>query len=92
LSIGTVGVGFFARPVGAIILSHFADRLGRKSVLILTLVSVGGATTIIGLLPHICAGRRFGADFVGSMSIGAGDCHWWRMGWRGVDGHRTFTN
>jgi MHS family shikimate/dehydroshikimate transporter-like MFS transporter len=51
LSIGTVGVGFFARPVGAIILSHFGDRLGRKSVLILTLVSMGAATTLIGLLP-----------------------------------------
>ena len=51
LSIGTVGVGFFARPIGAIILSHFGDRLGRKSMLILTLVSMGVATTIIGLLP-----------------------------------------
>jgi len=51
LSIGTVGVGFFARPLGAIILSHFGDRLGRKSVLILTLVSMGVATTLIGLLP-----------------------------------------
>ena len=51
LSIGTIGVGFFARPIGAIILSHFGDRLGRKSVLILTLVSMGAATTIVGLLP-----------------------------------------
>src|SRR5580704_2245768 len=51
LSIGTVGVGFFARPIGAIILSHFGDRLGRKSMLILTLVSMGVATTIVGLLP-----------------------------------------
>jgi MHS family shikimate/dehydroshikimate transporter-like MFS transporter len=51
LSIGTIGVGFFARPIGAIILSHFGDRLGRKSLLILTLVSMGVATTLIGLLP-----------------------------------------
>jgi MFS family permease len=51
LSIGTIGVGFFARPIGAIILSHFGDRLGRKSMLILTLVSMGVATTIVGLLP-----------------------------------------
>jgi MFS transporter, MHS family, shikimate and dehydroshikimate transport protein len=51
LSIGTIGVGFFARPFGAIILSHFGDRLGRKSMLILTLVSMGIATTLIGLLP-----------------------------------------
>lgn len=51
LSIATIGVGFFARPLGAIILSHFGDRLGRKSMLILTLVSMGAATMLIGLLP-----------------------------------------
>ena len=51
ISISTVGVGFFARPFGAIILSHFGDRLGRKSPLILTMTSMGLATTLIGLLP-----------------------------------------
>ena len=51
ISISTIGVGFFARPLGAVILSHFGDRLGRKSMLILTLVSMGVATTLIGLLP-----------------------------------------
>jgi MFS transporter, MHS family, shikimate and dehydroshikimate transport protein len=51
LSIGTTGVGFYARPIGAVILSHFGDRLGRKSMLILTLVSMGVATTVVGLLP-----------------------------------------
>lgn len=51
ISISTVGVGFFARPIGAIVLSHFGDRLGRKSPLILTMVCMGLATTLIGLLP-----------------------------------------
>jgi len=51
LAIGTVGVGFVARPLGAVVLSHFGDRLGRKSMLILTLVAMGLATTLIGLLP-----------------------------------------
>ena len=51
ISISTVGVGFFARPFGAVVLSHFGDRLGRKSPLILTMVSMGLATTLIGLLP-----------------------------------------
>jgi MHS family shikimate/dehydroshikimate transporter-like MFS transporter len=51
IAISTIGVGFFARPLGAIILSHFGDRLGRKSILIVTLVSMGVATTLIGLLP-----------------------------------------
>jgi MHS family shikimate/dehydroshikimate transporter-like MFS transporter len=60
LSIGTIGVGFFARPIGAIILSHFGDRLGRKSMLILTLVSMGVATTVVGLLRpiRVSASRR----------------------------------
>jgi MFS transporter, MHS family, shikimate and dehydroshikimate transport protein len=51
ISISTIGVGFFARPIGAIVFSHFGDRLGRKSMLILTLVSMGVATTLIGILP-----------------------------------------
>jgi MHS family shikimate/dehydroshikimate transporter-like MFS transporter len=51
LAIGTIGVGFFVRPLGAIVLSHFGDRLGRKSMLILTLVSMGVGTMAIGLLP-----------------------------------------
>jgi MHS family shikimate/dehydroshikimate transporter-like MFS transporter len=51
LAIGTIGVGFFARPVGAIILSHFGDRIGRKSMLVLTLASMGIATTLMGFLP-----------------------------------------
>jgi len=51
LAIGTIGVGFFVRPLGAIILSHFGDRLGRKSMLVFTLISMGVGTTLIGLLP-----------------------------------------
>jgi MFS transporter, MHS family, shikimate and dehydroshikimate transport protein len=51
LSIATIGVGFFARPIGAVILSHFGDRIGRKSMLILTLASMGIATTLMGILP-----------------------------------------
>ena len=51
LAIGTIGVGFFVRPLGAIVLSHFGDRVGRKSMLILTLVTMGVSTMLIGLLP-----------------------------------------
>jgi MHS family shikimate/dehydroshikimate transporter-like MFS transporter len=51
LAIGTISVGFFVRPLGAIILSHFGDRMGRKSMLVLTLVSMGVGTMLIGLLP-----------------------------------------
>ncbi|MFC4012039.1 MFS transporter [Nonomuraea purpurea] len=47
----TYGVGFFARPVGGVVFSHFGDRVGRKTILVITLVMMGVATTLIGLLP-----------------------------------------
>src|SRR5215211_3169302 len=47
----TFGVSFVARPVGGVIFGHFGDRVGRKSMLIITLVMMGGATFLIGCLP-----------------------------------------
>src|SRR5512133_3534657 len=48
---GTFAVGFAARPVGGIIFGHFGDRVGRKSMLIISLLIMGIATAMIGLLP-----------------------------------------
>jgi MHS family shikimate/dehydroshikimate transporter-like MFS transporter len=48
---GTYAVGFFARPVGGIVIGHYGDRIGRKSMLALTLLIMGVATFAIGLLP-----------------------------------------
>ena len=48
---GTYAVGFVARPLGGIVIGHFGDRIGRKSMLVLTLVLMGTATFLIGLLP-----------------------------------------
>lgn len=48
---GTYTVGFVARPVGGIVIGHYGDRIGRKSMLVLTLVIMGLATFLIGLLP-----------------------------------------
>jgi MHS family shikimate/dehydroshikimate transporter-like MFS transporter len=48
---GTYAAGFFARPVGAIIFGHFGDKVGRKSMLLLTLVMMGTPTVLIGLVP-----------------------------------------
>ena len=48
---GTYTVGFVARPIGGIIIGHYGDRIGRKSMLVLTLVVMGVATFLIGLLP-----------------------------------------
>jgi MHS family shikimate/dehydroshikimate transporter-like MFS transporter len=48
---GTFAVGFLARPVGGLIFGHFGDRIGRKKMLILTLLIMGVGTALIGLLP-----------------------------------------
>jgi metabolite-proton symporter len=47
----TYGVGFMARPIGGIIFGHFGDRIGRKRLLIISLILMGTATFLIGLLP-----------------------------------------
>nr|WP_317453336.1 MFS transporter [Streptomyces xanthii] len=48
---GTLAAGYVARPLGGAVFGHFGDRLGRKSMLILTMVLMGGASFLIGLLP-----------------------------------------
>jgi metabolite-proton symporter len=50
-SFGTYAVGFVARPIGGIVIGHYGDRIGRKSMLVLTLIIMGVATFGIGLLP-----------------------------------------
>ncbi|GAA4701702.1 MHS family MFS transporter [Pseudonocardia yuanmonensis] len=50
-SFATVAVAFIARPVGAVLFGHYGDRLGRKRTLISTLLLMGTATVLIGLLP-----------------------------------------
>jgi metabolite-proton symporter len=51
LAYTTFFVGFVSRPIGGIIFGHYGDRIGRKTVLILTLLIMGVATFLIGLLP-----------------------------------------
>lgn len=47
----TYAVGFIGRPLGGIVFGHFGDKVGRKSMLLLTLVLMGIPTVLIGLLP-----------------------------------------
>ncbi|OAH09463.1 shikimate transporter [Streptomyces jeddahensis] len=47
----TFGVGFLFRPLGGIVFGHFGDRLGRKRMLVLTMLIMGVASTLIGVLP-----------------------------------------
>ena len=51
LAYTTFFVGFISRPIGGIIFGHYGDRIGRKTVLVLTLLIMGIATFLIGLLP-----------------------------------------
>ncbi|MGW6403004.1 MFS transporter [Streptomyces sp. NPDC055134] len=51
LSFLTYAVGFAARPIGALVFGHFGDKLGRKKLLVLSLLMMGGATFAIGVLP-----------------------------------------
>ena len=51
LAYTTFAVGFVARPLGGVIFGHFGDKIGRKSMLVLTLMIMGVATVLIGLLP-----------------------------------------
>jgi MFS transporter, MHS family, shikimate and dehydroshikimate transport protein len=50
-SFGTFAVGMLARPIGAVIFGHFGDRIGRKSVLMFTMLMMGLPTLAIGLIP-----------------------------------------
>lgn len=51
LAYATFAVGFIARPFGGIIFGHFGDKIGRKSMLVLTLGAMGVATFLIGIIP-----------------------------------------
>jgi MFS family permease len=51
LSLATVGISFLFRPLGAFLAGHFGDVIGRRAMLVITLVLMGVATTLIGFLP-----------------------------------------
>src|SRR3954447_3316875 len=51
LALSTYAVGFAARPIGGVVFGHFGDRIGRKSMLVLSLLIMGIATFLIGCLP-----------------------------------------
>jgi MFS transporter, MHS family, shikimate and dehydroshikimate transport protein len=80
---GAFASGLFARPIGGVIFGHFGDRLGRKTMLTLSLVLMGLATVFIGILPtyaqagiwspvllvmlRIVQGLSFGGELAGAM-------------------------
>lgn len=54
-SFATLAVGFFARPLGGIVAGHLGDRVGRKALLVVSLLCMGTASTLIGLVPNFDA-------------------------------------
>ena len=50
-SLATFGIAFLARPIGSVIFGHFGDRVGRKTTLVLALLTMGISTVAIGALP-----------------------------------------
>ncbi|MBM6622289.1 MHS family MFS transporter [Micrococcaceae bacterium RIT802] len=92
----TLGVGFAARPLGGILGGHLGDRLGRKPVLVGSLVLMGLATFVIGLLPtyaqvgvvapallvfvRIVQGLAFGAEWGGAILMSYEHAPWRRKG------------
>ena len=83
LSLTVFAVGFFARPIGGLVLGAVGDRIGRRALLVLSISLMGGATLLIGLLPNyetigvaaplllvflrLVQGFSVGGEFTGSM-------------------------
>jgi MFS family permease len=51
LAFATYAVGFVARPIGGVVFGHYGDRVGRRRILVITLLIMGTATFLIGCLP-----------------------------------------
>ncbi|MFF4198323.1 MFS transporter [Nonomuraea sp. NPDC001831] len=86
-SLATFAVGFLARPLGGVIFSHYGDRVGRKPMMVITLLLMGFATAAIGVLPdhgsigllapillvalRLLQGLGAGAEYVGALVMSA---------------------
>ena len=91
LAFATFGVGFVARPLGGAVFGHFGDRLGRKKMLILSLMIMGVSTVLIGALPTYASVGALAPAPAGAAAARAGHRRRRRVGRRGADGRRTRT-
>ncbi|HST74270.1 MAG TPA: MFS transporter, partial [Acetobacteraceae bacterium] len=95
---GIYAVGFIARPVGAAIFGHFGDRIGRKATLIATLMLMGIATFLVGLVPTYASIGVWGAiiltvlRFIQGVGVGGewGGSVLLSMEWARTNQHRGF--
>lgn len=95
-SFATLGIGFAVRPIGGIIAGHLGDRIGRKPILIASLLLMGGAAVAIGCLPtyhsvgilapilllvvRIIQGLAFGGEWGGAILMTYEHAPWCRKG------------
>jgi len=95
---GIYAVGFIARPIGAAIFGHFGDRIGRKATLIATLMLMGIATFLVGLVPTYASVGIWGAiiltvlRFIQGVGVGGewGGSVLLSMEWARTNQHRGF--
>jgi metabolite-proton symporter len=96
-SLATFGLAFVARPVGSILFGHFGDRVGRKATLVVSLLTMGIATVLIGLLPtydqvglvapallavlRFCQGLALGGEWSGAALLATETARPDRRGW-----------
>lgn len=69
---GTLAAGYVARPIGGIVFGHFGDRLGRKRMLVITMLLMGVVSFLIGLLPTYEAAGILAPILLVAMRIGQG--------------------
>src|SRR6478609_7325968 len=65
-SFGTLAVGYIVRPLGGVIFGHFGDRIGRKSMLVLTMTLMGAASPILLVLLRLIQGFAVGGEWGGA--------------------------
>jgi len=96
----TFGIAFLARPIGALLFGHFGDRVGRKATLVASLLVMGVATTLIGVLPsyemvgwvapallcllRFAQGIGLGGEWGGAALLAAEHAPKGRRGWFGM--------
>ncbi|ALG86929.1 MFS transporter [Gordonia phthalatica] len=96
-SFATFGLAFVARPIGSMLFGHFGDRIGRKATLIGSLLTMGAATFIIGLLPtfdsvgylapallalmRFCQGLGLGGEWSGAALLATETSEPGKRGW-----------
>lgn len=71
-SLGTFAAGYLARPLGGVIFGHFGDRYGRKSMLLVSMSVMGGASFLIGLVPPASAIGSWGAVLLVLLRVAQG--------------------